>query len=65
MQVIQAGTTVKYRQADGRVRHAIVTGVTDQSTLDLRVGNTSTKLVVTGATKVARHGSAVGWYQGR
>lgn len=62
---VQAGQPVKYRNAAGRISHAIVTAVTDQSTVNLRVGNGSTKLVVTGAIKkAARDGGTAGWYQG-
>jgi hypothetical protein len=64
MQIFKKGTTVRYRQS-GRVYHAVVTGVTNQTTLDLRVGNGSTKKVVTGATLVSHHGSATGFYQAR
>jgi hypothetical protein len=62
---VRAGQPVHYRTAAGRIRHAIVTAVTDQSTVNLRVGNGPTKLAVTGATKVAaRDGGGAGWYQG-
>ena len=62
--VVKAGSKVRYRDADGRVWPAVVTAVTDQTTIDLRVGNGATKLSVTGATKVVRRGSTVGWFQG-
>ena len=62
---VQTGQPVKYRDSAGRVRRGIVTAVTDQSTVNLRIGNGSTKLAVTGATKkAARDGGTAGWYQG-
>jgi len=64
MQVFKVGTSVRYRES-GRVYHAIVTGVTNQTTLNLRIGNGSTKRVITGATKVSKHGSSTGFYQSR
>jgi hypothetical protein len=62
---VKAGQPVRYRTAGGRILHAIVTAVTNQTTVNLRVGNGPTKLVVTGATKVAAHDrGGAGWYQG-
>jgi hypothetical protein len=63
--VVQVGQAVQYRTAANRVRHAIVTAVTSQSVVDLRVGNGSTKLTVAAAPKVAkRDGGGAGWYRG-
>jgi len=64
MQIFKVGTSVRYRES-GRVYHAIVTGVTNQTTLNLRIGNGATKKVVTGATKVDPTGTTTGFYQGR
>jgi len=64
MQVFQAGTSVRYRES-GRVYHAIVTAVTNQTTLNLRIGNGATKRTITGATKVNPTGATTGFYQGR
>ena len=62
---VHPGQPVNYRTSTGRIQHAIVTSVTNQSTVNLRVGNGSTKLVVTGAAKKAkRDGGTAGWYQG-
>lgn len=64
-QQIQTGTFVRYRTAAGRIRHAVVTAVTSQTVIDLRVGNGSTKLAVTSAPKVAmRAGGGAGWMNG-
>lgn len=62
--VVQAGSKVRYRNADGRVRPATVTAVTDQETIDLRVGNGATKRAEADVAKVARKGVTVGWFQG-
>lgn len=63
---VQVGRAVKYRTASGRIRHAIVTSVTNQSTVDLRVGNGSTKLSVAAVAKVTKRvGTGAGWHQGQ
>lgn len=62
---VQTGSFVRYRTSTGKFEHAIVTAVTDQTTIDLRVGNGSTKLVVTGAVKkTMRDGGTAGWIRG-
>ena len=62
---VQVGQPVRYRTAANRIRHAIVTAVTSQSVVDLRIGNGSTKSAVTSASKIAaRDGGGAGWYQG-
>lgn len=62
--IVRPGSFVRYRSAT-RVRHAIVTAVTDQTTIDLRIGNGSTKQTVTGAAKKQPHdGGGAGWMQG-
>lgn len=63
-QKIQTGTKVRYRTAGGRIRPATVTAVTNQTTLNLRIGNGATKQTVTGASKVAKRTAGAGWYQG-
>lgn len=59
---VRAGTAVRYRDLGGRVFHAIVTTVTDQNTVNLRVGNGATKLAVTGALRETDRTGA-GWYR--
>lgn len=63
--VARVGGFVRYRNAAGRVRGAIITGVTSQTTLNLRIGNGATKATITGATKKT-HGSTstgAGWFK--
>ena len=63
--IVRPGSFVRYRTAAGRVRHAIVTAVTNQTTINLRIGNGSTKQTVTGAAKKQPHdGGGAGWMQG-
>jgi hypothetical protein len=63
--IVRTGSFVRYRTAAGRVRHAVVTAVTDQTTINLRIGNGSTKQSVTGAVKKQPHdGGGAGWMQG-
>ena len=64
MQIMRPGTKVRYRNAAGRVQPAVVTAVTNQTTLNLRIGNGPTRTTITGAAKVARKGVTVGWFQG-
>lgn len=59
---VRAGTAVRYRDATGRVFHAIVTAVTNQDTVDLRVGNGATKLTVTTVPRETDRTGA-GWYR--
>lgn len=63
--VVRPNSFVRYRTATGRICHAVVTAVTDQTTINLRIGNGSTKQTVTGATKrQPRDGGGAGWMQG-
>lgn len=64
MHVFKVGTTVRYRES-GRVYRAIVTAVTNQTTLNLRIGNGTSKRVIIGAVKVNPTGTTTGFYQGR
>lgn len=52
------GTAVRYRDGAGRVFHAIVTAVTNQTTLDLRVGRTA----VAGSVRDTNRTGA-GWFR--
>jgi hypothetical protein len=60
---VKRGTEVRYRNASNRVFHAIVTAVTNQTTVNLRVGNGATKLAVTGALRRTAEGTGAGWYR--
>lgn len=40
MKTLQVGTDIKVK-SDGRIRHAIVTAVTDQDTITARIGRTA------------------------
>ena len=63
--MIQVGTFVKYRTASGRIRHAVVTGVTSQTKVDLRIGNGATAAKITGVDKkTMRDGGTAGWLRG-
>lgn len=58
------GRSVTYRNAQGRIFHAVITAVTNQTTVTLRIGSASNpkKVVVAGATKVARRSASAGWW---
>ena len=61
----KVGLAVRYRNAGGKVRGAIITAVTNANTLNLRIGNGATKATITGATKKT-HGSTstgAGWFK--
>lgn len=62
MKIIQVGTKVKYRTAAGRVRAATVTGVINQSSLNLRIGRGATAQSLSTVSKVSRKGSTAGWF---
>lgn len=64
MQTFKAGTKVRYRNSSGRVFPAVVTAVTSQTKVNLRIGNGATKGAVTGANKVSPHASTTGFFQG-
>lgn len=64
MQTFKVGTKVRYRNAAGRVFSAVVTAVTSQTKVNLRIGNGATKSTVTGANKVNPHASTTGFFQG-
>ena len=59
---VRVGTVVRYRNVGGRVFHAIVTTVTNQTTVNLRWGNGSTKGSVTGAVRDTNRTGA-GWFR--
>lgn len=62
---VTPGSFVRYRTSAGRIRHAVVTAVTDQTTIDLRIGNGATMSTVSGATKKTAHdGGTAGWMRG-
>lgn len=62
MQIMKAGTKVRYRDAAQRVHPATVVSVTNQTTLNLRIGRGGA--TISAVSKVARKGATVGWYQG-
>lgn len=64
MQTIQVGTSVRVK-SNNRIRHAIVTGVTSQTVLDLRIGTKSNGANLSSVSKVAQHSGLDGWYQSR
>lgn len=58
---VRRGSFVRYRATlNGRPKPAVVTLVTNQTTVNLKVGRASA--TVTGATKVLPHAGTVGWF---
>jgi hypothetical protein len=57
----RAGLKVRYRDATGNVHHAVITAVTNDDTVDLRVGRDLTVAAVPRATE--RHNNVAGWYR--
>lgn len=53
---------MRYRTAGGRVHPAVITLVTSQTVVNLRVGNGPTKSTIVGALKVSAHTTGAGWF---
>lgn len=62
MPVLKLHRSCRYRDSHGRVYHAIITNVVNPTTIDLRVGNGPTKMVVTNVAKVSPHSIEEGWF---
>lgn len=64
---VRVGTTVRYRDANARVHHATITAVTDQDTVDLRIGLAGKNETVAGATRLTTYDPTApytpGWYR--
>lgn len=58
---VRAGTSVRYRDANGRVHHATVVGVDDADTIDLRIGHGGTPIEA--VSRVEARSSTAGWYR--
>ena len=55
MHIVRVGSKVRYRDEHGTTWPATVTAVTDNDTINLRVGHGLNGFVITGAVRVAHH----------
>ena len=59
---VKAGTKVWYRDANGDEHHAVVTAITSQTVVDLRVGSGANATAVADLTRRAKgDGLGEGW----